>query len=67
MGPQRDLYGELAVALRGRGVRLVAPFHIVRGYNWFLAGWNQWDQTFDAEAVARGLGEGWGSVRSGIR
>ena len=59
MGPQRDLYGELATALRGRGLRLVAPFHIVRGYNWFLAGWNQWDQTFDAEAVARGLAEGW--------
>ena len=59
MGPQRDLYGELAAALRGRGLRLVAPFHIVRGYNWFLAGWNQWGQTFDAEAVARGLAEGW--------
>ena len=59
MGPKRDLYGELAAALRRRGLRLVAPFHIVRGFNWFLAGWNQWDQTYDAAAVERGLAEGW--------
>ena len=59
MGPKRDLYGELATALRGRGLRLVAPFHIIRGFNWFLPGWNQWEQTFDEAAVARGLAEGW--------
>ena len=59
MGPKRDLYGELAAALRQRGLRLVAPFHIIRGFNWFLPGWNQWDQTFDEAAVARGLAEGW--------
>lgn len=59
MGPKRDLYGELAQALRRRDLRLVAPFHIIRGFNWFLAGWNQWDQTFDEAAVERGLAEGW--------
>ena len=59
MGPKRDLYGELAEALRERSLRLVAPFHIVRGFNWFLAGWNQWDQTYNAEAVERGMAEGW--------
>ena len=59
MGPKRDLYGELAAALRARDLRLVAPFHIIRGFNWFLAGWNQWDQTFDADAVERGMAEGW--------
>ena len=59
MGPKRDLYGELASALRQRGLRLVAPFHIIRGFNWFLAGWNQWDQTFDKAAVERGIAEGW--------
>ena len=59
MGPKRDLYGELAQALRRRDLRLVAPFHIIRGFNWFLAGWNQWDQTFDEAAIKRGLAEGW--------
>ena len=37
----------------------MAPFHIIRGFNWFLPGWNQWDQTFDADAVERGIAEGW--------
>ena len=59
MGPKRDLYGELAAALRARDLRLVAPFHIIRGFNWFLPGWNQWDQTVDEAAVERGLAEGW--------
>ncbi len=59
MGPKRDLYGELASALRARDLRLVAPFHIIRGFNWFLPGWNQWDQTCDEAAVQRGVDEGW--------
>ncbi len=59
LGPKRDLYGELAAALRQRDMRLVAPFHIIRGFNWFLPGWNQWDQVYDEEAVARGMAEGW--------
>ena len=59
MGPKRDLYGDLAAALRARDLRLVAPFHIIRGFNWFLPGWNQWDQTFDEAAVTRGLAEVW--------
>jgi len=59
MGPKRDLYGELATALRQRDIRLVAPFHIIRGFNWFLAGWNQWDQTFNQEAIEQGISEKW--------
>ena len=59
MGPKRDLYGELAAALRRLDMRLVAPFHIIRGFNWFLPGWNQWEQQFDAAAVQRGIEEGW--------
>ena len=59
MGPKRDLYGELAEALRKQNLRLVAPFHIIRGFNWFLAGWNQWEQSFDADAIERGIAEGW--------
>lgn len=59
MGPKRDLYGELATAIRKQGLRLVAPFHIIRGFNWFLAGWNQWDQTFNEDAIQQGMSEGW--------
>lgn len=59
MGPKRDLYGELATALRKQDMRLVAPFHIIRGYNWFLAGWNQWDQTFNEAMVEQGKAEKW--------
>lgn len=59
MGPKRDLYGELATALRRRDLRVVAPFHIVRGYNWFLPGWNQWDKSMDEAAVEQGQREGW--------
>lgn len=58
-GPRRDLYGELATELRKRDMRLVAPFHIIRGFNWFLPGWNQWEQTYDTEAVEKGRAEGW--------
>ena len=59
MGPKRDLYGEMATSLKKRDMKLVAPFHIVRGFNWFLPGWNQWDQTMNEEAVAQGKREGW--------
>ena len=59
MGPKRDLYGELADALRKQNLRLVAPFHIIRGFNWFLAGWNQWEQSFNTAAIERGIAEGW--------
>lgn len=59
MGPGRDLYGEFASALRARGARLVAPFHIIRGYNWFLPGWTQWTRTVPEAAVERGRAESW--------
>ncbi len=58
-GPKRDLYGEFARALKMRGMKLVAPFHIIRGFNWFLPGWNQFDQTMDADAVQLGKAQGW--------
>jgi alpha-L-fucosidase len=59
MGPRRDLYGELVAELRKRDLRVVAPFHIIRGFNWFLPGWNQWDRTYNEAAVERGRSEGW--------
>jgi alpha-L-fucosidase len=62
MGPHRDLYGELAVELKRRGLKLVAPFHIIRGYNWFLPGWNQFDQTYDVAAIERAKTANWDLV-----
>ena len=50
MGPTRDLYGEFANALRERDLKLVAPFHIVRGYDWFLPGWAQYEKQVDRAA-----------------
>ena len=59
MGPERDLYGELAAALRRRDIRLVAPFHIVRGYNWWLPGWQQYERRVNEAAVAQGKRAAW--------
>ena len=56
---RRDLYGEFAAALRRRDLRVMAPFHIIRGFNWFLPGWNQWEEKFDEESVRQGREEGW--------
>ncbi|MGL1894507.1 MAG: alpha-L-fucosidase [Spirochaetaceae bacterium] len=59
MGPKRDLYGELATEIKKRGMKLVAPFHILRGYNWVLPEWNQWDQSWNEDVVEQGKKEGW--------
>jgi len=59
MGPKRDLYGEFVAALRRQNLRVVAPFHIIRGFNWFLPGWNQWEQKMDEDSVRQGREEGW--------
>lgn len=59
MGPKRDLYGELVTALRQQGLRIVAPFHIVRGFNWYLPGWTQYEKQMDHETIAQGKREGW--------
>lgn len=59
MGPKRDLYGEFTTALRQRALRVVAPFHIVRGFDWFLPGWYQYEKNVDSAAVEQGKREGW--------
>lgn len=59
MGPKRDLYGELVTELRRRDVHIVAPFHIVRGFNWYLPGWQQFEKKLDHEAIEQGKREGW--------
>ncbi|MEM7129370.1 MAG: alpha-L-fucosidase [Chloroflexota bacterium] len=59
MGPKRDLYGELVSALRQRGLRIVAPFHIVRGYNWYLPGWDQFGKQLNHQIIEQGKREKW--------
>ena len=59
MGPKRDLYGELAGALRKHDLRVVAPLHIVRGYNWYLPGWNQFEKQLDHATIEQGKREQW--------
>jgi alpha-L-fucosidase len=51
MGPKRDLYGELATELRQRDLKLLATFHHIRTFNWFLPE--------SKEALERGQREGW--------
>jgi alpha-L-fucosidase len=38
MGPKRDLYGDLAAALRKRGLKTIATEHHIRTFNWYLPG-----------------------------
>lgn len=38
MGPKRDLYGDLAAALRRRGLKVLATEHHFRTFNWYLPG-----------------------------
>ena len=59
MGVKRDIYGELATELRKRNMKVVAPFHIIRGYNWVIPEWDQWNRTWNETSVERGQKEGW--------
>jgi len=59
MGPKRDLYGPLAAALKQRDIKLVAPFHILRCFDWWLPGADGWGRGADAEKVARARAAGW--------
>ncbi|HUS91067.1 MAG TPA: alpha-L-fucosidase [Phycisphaerae bacterium] len=59
MGPKRDLYGQLVEALRRRGLRTVAPFHLVRCFDWYLPGHVTFGKAQDDEHVRRGIEEGW--------
>ena len=59
MGPKRDLYGELVAELRKRNMRIVAPFHVIRGFNWYLPGYSQFDERFDTESIALGQSKNW--------
>lgn len=59
MGPKRDLYGEFVAALRRRGLRTVAPFHLVRCFDWWLPGHSTFGDSAEDDRVRRGLDEGW--------
>jgi alpha-L-fucosidase len=51
MGPKRDLYGEFVTALRKHEMKIVAPFHLIRCFDWYLPG--------SPEAVEKGRQAGW--------
>ncbi|MCK4920829.1 MAG: alpha-L-fucosidase [Bacteroidales bacterium] len=36
MGPERDLYGELTQALRKKDMKVIATFHHIRTFDWYL-------------------------------
>lgn len=36
MGPHRDLYGDLVKALRKKDLKVIATFHHIRTFNWFI-------------------------------
>ncbi|MBT3377691.1 MAG: hypothetical protein HN742_42090 [Lentisphaerae bacterium] len=59
MGPKRDLYGEFAKALRTRNMKLVAPFHILRCFDWWLPGSNAWNESGTNDETETGRAEGW--------
>ena len=44
MGPQRDIVGEMAVALRKRGLKFIATYHRQWLYSWYPT----WDKNTDA-------------------
>jgi alpha-L-fucosidase len=51
MGPKRDLYGELVRSLRKKDLKVIATFHHIRTFNWYLPG--------SPKAVADGKKAGW--------
>ena len=53
MGPHRDLYGDLVASIRRRQehLRIIATFHHIRTFNWYLPG--------GAEQIQAGRQSGW--------
>ena len=51
MGPKRDLYGDLVKALREQDLKIIATFHHIRTFDWYLPRRPQ--------DVERGRKEGW--------
>ena len=62
MGPKRDLYGELAAALRRRGLRTIATFHHIRTFNWYLPGTGGFGEIKDQTLIDEIKRLGWDLV-----
>ncbi len=59
MGPKRDLFGEYAAALREEDLKVLATFHHIRTFNWFLPGTGGFGEITDSAAVAEVKDRGW--------
>lgn len=52
MGPKRDVFGDLVVALRKRGLKTIATEHHIRTFNWYLPGTKTFGEG-DVDAAAK--------------
>ena len=60
MGPKRDVYGELVVALRQRGLKTIATEHHLRTFNWYVPGSDGFGVLKDSQAAGKLVREaGW--------
>jgi alpha-L-fucosidase len=44
MGPKRDLYGDLVKSLRKKDMKVIATFHMMRGFDWMVPDSTNWDR-----------------------
>jgi alpha-L-fucosidase len=60
MGPGRDLYGELVKSLRKKeNMKVIATFHHIRTFNWYLPYKPRFYEPIDEEIKARYSGRDW--------
>lgn len=51
MGPKRDLYGDLVKSLRKEDLKIIATFHHIRTFDWYLPK--------DPEELEQAIAQGW--------
>ncbi len=60
MGPGRDLYGELVASLRQKeDMRILATFHHIRTFNWYLPFSTSFFEPLDQEKRKAYLDKTW--------
>ncbi len=59
MGPKRDLYGDLVAELRKKGLRILATFHHMRTFNWYLPGSSTLGEAPSESEIEQAKSKGW--------